>query len=162
MSDKVCSKCRLILSKDQFVKDKTEKSGLTSHCKKCRNARQAIWREKNPDKIRAINDARKADRKKYYGCPKRKLKYKEAQLREAFGISLSDYDKMLLDQNGKCAICDRSNTGNSKNKYFSVDHSHMTGKIRGLLCSSCNIGMGALKDDPLILRRAATYIEERS
>ena len=86
---------------------------------------------------------------------------KARALRDSFGISLERYQEMLEEQDHKCAICGTSDAGTRKGKpkMLAVDHCHDSGKIRGLLCESCNQGIGKLKDDPTILRKAADYIE---
>lgn len=81
-----------------------------------------------------------------------------------YGISLEVYQKLLVQQLGLCAICsipsgsERSN--NNGYKSLSVDHDHKTGHVRGLLCSRCNKALGDLMDDPVLLRRAADYLEK--
>ena len=89
---------------------------------------------------------------------------KARALRDSFGLSLDEYKKMLKAQNGKCGICNQSETHkrNGKLKALAVDHDHKSGAIRGLLCSDCNTGIGKLKDDPSILRLAAQYLEYHS
>ena len=74
----------------------------------------------------------------------------------SFGIALAAYELMLAEQGGVCAICQQP----PKKQALSVDHDHTTGRIRGLLCQSCNTGIGLLQDDPSILRVAITYLEE--
>lgn len=88
---------------------------------------------------------------------------KARALRDSFGISLEEYEKMLSEQNGVCAICIKPETHkrNGKLKALAVDHNHKTGAIRGLLCSDCNTGIGKLKDDPEVLRSAIRYLETR-
>lgn len=71
-----------------------------------------------------------------------------------YGITEVDYQTLLAKQNGGCAIC-----GSSGRRRLDVDHDHLTNKIRGLLCNNCNRGLGHLKDDPALLRLAATYLE---
>ena len=75
-----------------------------------------------------------------------------------YGLSEADYKALLLAQNNSCAICELAcKTG----KRLAVDHNHSTGKVRGLLCDSCNRGIGFLQDNPSLLREAALYIENR-
>lgn len=73
-----------------------------------------------------------------------------------YGITPSDYDAMLQKQAGRCAICRTDDTGNKS--FFHVDHCHLTGKVRGLLCTRCNTGIGHLADDPFIASEAARYL----
>lgn len=74
------------------------------------------------------------------------------------GLNVADYDRMLTDQCGKCAICDASKPGHGR-KRFAVDHDHQTGHVRGLLCHSCNTGIGLLRDSIVVLLSAARYLE---
>lgn len=76
-----------------------------------------------------------------------------------YGITFADYQAMHGNQNGRCAICDGPPNGNGK-KYgrFSVDHDHDTNEIRGLLCGTCNSGLGMFRDDPHLLDLASDYL----
>ena len=83
-------------------------------------------------------------------------KVRRARCLRRTGLTVDEYDKMLENQQGKCAIC---GGGREKQKYsFSVDHCHATGKIRGILCSNCNAGLGFFKDNPQSLTNAITYL----
>lgn len=75
-----------------------------------------------------------------------------------YGVSESDFVAMLEAQDGRCAIC-RADSWGGKHGSPHVDHDHVTGKVRGLLCDGCNNGLGRFKDDPARLRAAATYLE---
>lgn len=86
------------------------------------------------------------------------------QLRK-YGLSIEDRDRMLAEQGGVCAICGTDNPGTSNTgnrKAWSTDHCHSTGEVRGLLCSSCNVGIGHLKDDTSILASAINYLNRTS
>jgi hypothetical protein len=85
-------------------------------------------------------------------------KRRSADLKRTFGITLEDYKDKLQEQNNLCAICRRDN--NYKRNYFEVDHCHKTGKIRDLLCSQCNMGLGSFKDSPEIMKSAIDYINK--
>jgi hypothetical protein len=78
------------------------------------------------------------------------------QLYKDFGLTYKDYDDMLEKQDGVCAICGGHN---SSGKALSVDHCHSTGKIRGLLCLHCNVGLGYFRDNPMRLLDAVEYLE---
>lgn len=90
--------------------------------------------------------------------------YKNKELFREFGITLAEYQQMLLAQNGVCAICKKPETGTRRGRplHLSVDHCHRTNKIRALLCGFCNKGLGKFFDDPALLRKAAVYIEQHS
>jgi allantoicase len=68
-----------------------------------------------------------------------------------YGIDTAAFKQMVDEQGGLCAIC-------LKAPAVHLDHDHLTGKIRGVLCFSCNRGLGKFGDSPLILRRAAAYV----
>ncbi len=82
-------------------------------------------------------------------------------LKNRFGITQAQYDEILSRQGGGCAIC--GVTGGmvrcGKVLRLAVDHCHETGQVRGILCNSCNPGLGNFKDNPVLLRRAAAYLE---
>lgn len=73
-----------------------------------------------------------------------------------YGISPEEYEKLLSKQEGVCAICKVTSEEYKKN--FHVDHCHKTGKIRGLLCQKCNLGLGQFKDSPEFLLSAVEYL----
>src|SRR5947208_2912357 len=77
---------------------------------------------------------------------------------EAYGLHSDDYHRMLVEQDGECAICRRPSV--SVGPLF-IDHDHDNNKVRGLLCNSCNLGLGNFKDDPYLLDDARTYLLER-
>jgi len=82
--------------------------------------------------------------------------WKNRHLWDAYGMSSLDYADLLQKQGGVCAICGEINSNGQR---LGVDHTHQTGRIRGLLCSTCNRALGLLKDDAATLRRAARYLE---
>ena len=71
-----------------------------------------------------------------------------------YGLSEEQYDNMFESQGRVCKICKKSQT-----RRLSVDHDHTTGKVRGLLCTNCNTGIGLLMDSPELLREAANYLD---
>ena len=86
---------------------------------------------------------------------------KNYDLKKSYGITYDDYNKMFIEQNGCCAICDTHITdiNHKHKKHLCIDHNHETGKVRGLLCDSCNRGIGLLKDNYKILIKAANYLK---
>lgn len=89
---------------------------------------------------------------------------KERYLLLRFNLSMEDYSQMLSAQGGVCAICKQPETHmrNGKVKALAVDHNHKTGKVRGLLCSDCNTGIGKLKDSPDVLQAAIDYLRNHT
>lgn len=88
--------------------------------------------------------------------------HREYGFQRYYGISLAEYQRMFVEQNGVCAICEqpeKAKTQKGRLKWLSVDHDHETGAVRALLCLACNHALGAVNDDPDILQKAADYIE---
>ena len=86
------------------------------------------YRQKFPDKCRASD--------------------RNAKLKKAYGISQDDFCRLLEAQGNRCKICRESS------EKFHVDHDHKTGKVRGLLCNLCNVGLGAFRDNVAYLENA--------
>lgn len=82
---------------------------------------------------------------------------REHNWEQRYGITKTDYEELLVIQNGVCAICHRTNKGSA----LCVDHCHATGKVRGLLCGTCNRAIGWLGDNAATVRAAAEYLEKR-
>lgn len=97
--------------------------------------------------------------------PKRKPQPKEeyarknrnARLKKAYGISEQDYERMLEAQGGFCAIC---RCLDPLGRRLAVDHDHTNGRVRGLLCRSCNTALGKFSDSPLLLLSALAYVSK--
>jgi hypothetical protein len=98
------------------------------------------YRKKNPEKMKAID------------------------LKKRFGISLEHYYEMLEKQNHICAICKRPENAVDHRtglpRALAVDHCHATGKVRGLLCTQCNRGLGKFNDNKEYLLSAVKYLED--
>lgn len=123
--------CEKIKNINEFSKNNASKDGLNKICKSCDSFKRKRFKILTGDEKR--NKA---------------LQYK-------YGITFSEYKYMYDMQNGCCVIC------NDKHQSLVVDHNHKTGDIRGLLCSSCNTGLGFLKDSPEILYNAKKYLESK-
>jgi hypothetical protein len=78
------------------------------------------------------------------------------RLRTKYGMEPADYARMLNEQGGVCAIC--SAVDRVPGRALSVDHDHTTGRVRGLLCTTCNSGVGQFYDDPALLEAAIRYL----
>ena len=79
----------------------------------------------------------------------------DTEFRQKYGIGLHQYQTILEEQGGKCYLC-----GEQDFRNLAVDHCHKTGRVRRLLCTSCNTGLGKFKDDPDLLIRAAEYLQK--
>lgn len=87
---------------------------------------------------------------------KNKHKVKSYQLEKHYGITLKEYNRIFVNQGGKCAICRKK--PDIKKKYFAVDHNHRTGTNRGILCHACNIMIGNAKDSIKLLQAGIRYL----
>lgn len=142
---KVCTKCGEEKESDAFHSRKDSKDGKRSQCKVCTNKR-------NLQKYHTSEETREQHHKAS----------RKHNLKERYGITPEDYDRILEEQGGVCKICggtDVRTSGGRKAKFFCVDHCHSTGKVRGLLCHGCNVGLGAFKDSSDFLLRAINYLE---
>lgn len=112
------------------------------------------WRIRNPGKQKIANDNWVA------ANPERRRKTNRAYfLKRDYNITEDDYQLMLSSQKGLCGIC-KTDKPTGKWKVFAVDHCHVTGRVRGLLCNECNRGIGLLKDSSDLLRDAADYLDK--
>lgn len=93
--------------------------------------------------------------KKYRETHKKQIK--ESKILHNYNLTSEQYTQIFIDQDNKCKIClDQISRENA-----SVDHIHGTKIVRGLLCSSCNLGIGKLKDNFNILERAYVYVRDQ-
>lgn len=76
----------------------------------------------------------------------------DTHIKRMYGLTRSELDALIEVQGGLCAICE-------SNPAVQVDHDHVTGKIRGVLCFTCNVALGQLKDDVALFRKAIDYLE---
>lgn len=130
-----------------------------SECRLCRNNR---IRKKNSE-YNIDKEKFKKSKKRYYMSDKGKAQSRRQNLKKFFSITVQEYDKLNKIQNNLCKIClqpeTKINYRTGKINRLSIDHCHKTRKIRGLLCVTCNMGLGHFKDNPLLLQRALDYLK---
>lgn len=109
---------------------------------------------------------RKINQRKYYNNNKTKryLQKCKSRLKTLYNITTFDYETMFQEQKGLCKICNtiESKTVDGIRYRLAVDHCHITGKVRGLLCTKCNRGLGFFLDSPIVLTNAIQYLIEGS
>lgn len=118
------------------------------------------YRKANREKVKAANkrsymkhrERRKADMREAY----QRSKWCGHLMRK-YGVTREQYEQMLIDQGGVCALCSTGEAGGRGNR-FHVDHCHTTGKVRQLLCNACNHMLGCARDKPEVLLAAAEYL----
>lgn len=99
-------------------------------------------------------------KKAYRNSDRAKISRRDQLLRKNFAISFEEYSRMLDEQGGVCAVCKTTKQPNEKERMLAVDHSHMTGKIRGLLCRRCNVVLGLANDDDSVLHGLIDYLKK--
>lgn len=137
MSSKQCSCCKIEKDFSEFVKNVRLKSGIGSRCKDCH---------------------RKKDNEYYHRKDKSKPNGRHGKLMKQYGISSEQYEEMLENQDYKCAVCGKTEQEN--NQRLAVDHCHNSKKVRKLLCTSCNVTLGLVKDNKDILASLISYLKE--
>jgi hypothetical protein len=175
---KYCAKCKETKDIAEFNKNKARKDGVDTYCKKCHHAvrmerlknnpisrrkhnqsaskhrennREKVreknknYRINNPDKVKESAKRWKENNLAYY-----KRMCRESKLKRLYGLTIEQYDDMLLKQNGLCCLC--------SNPAQVVDHCHITNKVRGLLCHMCNKGLQRLKDNIETMEKAIKYL----
>jgi len=139
---KTCTGCRQTKPLTEFFSRGGKLSHLyKSQCKLCMQTKRQQWANENRDHL---NDWRRNN----WVTKNRRLRRR--------GATQQMYDVMYEAQRGCCALC---NEPEEKFAWLCIDHDHDTGKIRGLLCPNCNRGIGLLRDNADLLRKAATYID---
>lgn len=141
-----------------FQRGKHENGTVRYRCKIC--TKQQIKQYETNNREKYLNRKRNYDRHNQ----KRIANKFESRLKREFNMTLEDYNKILIVQNYICALCKKHNakiskvTGKPAN--LAVDHCHKTGRIRGLLCVTCNILLGMTRDSRYILENALVYLNE--
>jgi len=134
IKEKVCKICKIQKTISEFY---PKSDGyFTGSCKECLCQKQKSYPK-----------SRKIYPKEYY---------REKFVISKYNLTKKEYDKIYFEQVGKCAICGTPES--ELNKSLCVDHDHKTGKVRGLLCSLCNKGLGSFKDNQSNIENALYYL----
>lgn len=151
---KTCSKCGVLKAFTEFYSRSTTKDGLLGQCKLCCSLYHKEQRRNFPERILSLN--LKSVLKYQARHPgKIKIQARKRSLERRYGLSLSDFEMLSNHQAGKCAICEMFPSSGR----LVVDHCHTTNVVRGLLCNTCNIGLGAFKESLFNLSKAAEYLK---
>lgn len=136
MTDIVCTHCHESKPPDEYNDEPRKRNGKKSWCRACVRERNRGFGLRNPTSGH------------------------RAHIKMRYGVTGDQFDKMLADQCGVCAICHKPETGTRLGtvRQLSVDHDHTTGQTRQLLCGHCNRGLGQFRDDPAALTAAAAYL----
>jgi hypothetical protein len=158
---KKCTACKREKSIDEFRKAKGYKDGIFSTCKTCEKERLKEWRKANPDKVKAQNTRSNTKRRineTGYFDPNRKEEWsrakRSAHLKRKYGITIEEFERISKDQGDRCKTCLRG----TDEIWLCVDHCHTSGKIRGLLCNTCNSALGGVNDNVETLENMIEYL----
>lgn len=141
---KICNKCGEVKDLSEYHVNRRFSDGLNRTCKTCYAAHRKEMYWSDPEKYRAKVRAGK------HNAPGNPYKW-AARLKSAYGLSPWMWEWMFSSQGGKCAICQTAAAE-------VVDHDHITGQVRGLLCHKCNRGLGHFGDDIEMTSRALEYL----
>lgn len=136
---KSCRDCGRTLPVQEFYAHRAQADGRLGICRDCSKARNVAWRAK-PDNRRKWNRGRH-----------------KATTTRKHGLTGEEYER-LYEGTPTCAGCGVADDGRT----LAIDHCHDTGKVRGLLCRQCNLVLGNSRDNPLVLRALADYLDTRS
>ena len=149
--NRTCKLCNEYKSIDNF-----QPQGY--QCRECRNEKQRAYWASLPEDVRIARQKNGEYQRAWKSNNPEKSKElsRKTHIMRKFGITIAEYDSMLAAQNGVCAICeDTCSTGYK----LAVDHNHITGKIRALLCKNCNTAIGLLKENTNTMNKAINYLE---
>lgn len=171
METKTCKRCdnTFALTFDNFYRSNQTKSGYKAWCKKCTNKSNTSYDKKNPKQlservIKSRNRSPETKARHSHNVIKSRTKnhnvYRNNKLMREFGITNDDYEFMLENQGGGCAICGK--TKSEEGKHLAVDHCHVSNDVRGVLCQNCNQGLGKFRDDVSLLSSAIRYLQNEN
>ncbi len=86
--------------------------------------------------------------------------YKPRKRLYRYGLTVEAFNQLLVEQDGRCAVCRTDTPSGAKGVGWCVDHDHETGQVRGVLCGACNTGIGMLQDDPDVIAAALRYVQK--
>jgi hypothetical protein len=166
MTDKACRECGVVKPLTEFYKAAGCVDGHRGECKSCFQAKQSARYRADPERQETAKERTRQwrlDNEEYYrersAAYRKTDAYKQSlrktYLKQTYGLTPEDYDRMLEAQGGGCAICGKAPRPDIS---LHIDHDHETGRIRGLLCFTCNNGLGQFQDDPELLIAAAEYV----
>jgi hypothetical protein len=152
--DRACTKCGQPKPPDGFYPDKSKPTGRHSVCKECVKADRRKRYAQDPELFRERNRA----------SARRNPNMHRATNLRRYGLTIAEYDRMWTEQEGVCAACDQPETATNQfgKRRLAVDHDHTTGRVRGLLCSTCNRALGLLGDDWQRVLGVLAYLEATS
>ena len=158
---KLCSQCQTVKTVEEFRRRKTGKDGRTAVCAECKREQARTIYKLNPAQSKRYRDTWVKKNPQIAAQHRRKSRQKLYYQR--YNMTAVDYATKLAEQKGLCAICNRPETRRtSTGSSFAlcVDHNHKTGRVRDLLCHSCNVFLGHISDNPDIALKIIDYLHK--
>jgi Recombination endonuclease VII len=179
---KTCPECRIDKPISEFSRNASRPDGLQFYCKTCFSCHGAEAHRRRQARLGKPVRDRPEIPEGHRWCPGchtvqpfsnwhknrtqpsglvskckdcRKAESRADHLRRTFGITVDEHDRLLAEQGGKCAVCGDDNPTHT-------DHDHVSGKVRGLLCGRCNLGIGLFLDDAVRMEAAMAYLGRTS
>jgi len=157
---KICSRCKTEKDESKYSRNSRLKSGRSVWCKTCHRDYEYERYHNDPEhrksliakKVLYIQNRIKVDKVFHESI-------KAGHRRSKYGVTGPEYARMSAEQENKCYLCYRDC---SSGRELAVDHDHTTGKVRGLLCGTCNLTIGRMNEDTALLRRMADYLDRFS
>lgn len=144
----------------------------TKQASRCRTCGNKFYHAQNPRTEEQILESirlRKEYKKRYFQENKDRIRERkkkpskeksaEYNMRWHYGVEIEDFNRVLLEQNGLCAICSIKLDRSNRSTVPSIDHDHRDGSFRGILCHRCNVSLGLMDENPETLRSAIRYLE---
>ena len=140
MEVKRCRICGRELPVSCFYKRGDSLNRYRGECKECHSKKSKVYYKEHKAEHRAVS--RRYAMKKHYG------------------MTEDDFNALYESQGGKCAICGKplNKVGGARDQVAHIDHDHETGKVRGILCRLCNIGLGSFRDSLELMDKAKAYL----
>ena len=158
----ICNRCKADKPTSEFYVSTRTPTGFTRRCKKCycevaMQTDKARKARETPEEREARLERQRVRVRRYRERHLEKIQAnaRAHHIRKHYGLTLADEAMYVSVQRGSCAICRKALTTEARRV---VDHCHKSGKVRGVLCNSCNTGLGAFKDDVRVLMRAVAYL----
>lgn len=165
---KLCKRCGVEKTLEEFSKHKKCKDGRQGTCVTCTAATTAAWTENNWERKQTIDreyEKRNPMRKSISRYLKKSLDpiklsnlERDRNMYKRYGITIEEYGQLFYTQEGNCKICKRSHKEFARG--LVIDHNHMTGKVRGLLCDPCNRALGYFRENIATMESAIQYVNQ--
>lgn len=164
---KLCVRCQQVKPADEFHRDRRRRDGRFPYCITCRRE----YDGRTPRQPRMFATKAEYDRAYRQTMPRQEksTRHREQYLWTTYRLTVDDYNRMVSEQEGRCALCGEEERSAFKGtpKHLAVDHDHACcpGKsscgqcVRALLCHRCNLAIGGFSDNPDLLRAAISYLE---